>query len=888
MPRRRLRLSTSSDDDVETEDHQPQQDQQAQLQPSIVGHPSVNLPPPNPNPTHSVPLEISDEDNFIDVSDNLSTPSPPPAAPNSIQHPLQVALQSSGGCPMSEFLQGLGLRVKREWLNACVHGLERSVADFAGLDVAVKAKHVFEQFLVSDMNYSGGGGLPENVDSLHLVDLPGPYVLQVDEIVNLSCPLKGRYQKAPTGIKRCAKMSMTDGIQRVFGMEYRPIKDLDVLAPAGLKVAICNVQVRRGLLMLVPESFEVLGGLVEESDAARQRLVEEVNKPARGKRTKTVVVPPLMTRATLAAWQSSDAHNNTNHNMFQETTLNQLHNQGATFAASRRDTGQGTLEDFLVPGNEDTAFPKPSRSCNILCAEEIHMDAVPWSRSNGMPNPSTEIALVGEETDMDAVPYSRPNPMSEPSLNNFANDETVEHPLLLSGDGELPFTYLASLSAKWASAMRECAHSVQGKVKCFLTGVKGFQYKRRTTYDLRVYVDDGSLISEILIDHKVVQKGIGYSPEEVTAALSSSDMSTVRDMKDVMKQFQIFLVNFEGIVLVEMNENSPVPVALEMNQGCSESDAWLLLRRLKAPTLVQTPRTMTIEKDGDQSTSILHAGLFLVMNHNQCHDAYLDSEDSSQIYEIKTRLWKMQQGDREVTYYYIEMKATWQELDLLTEETWACVGDIASPCLPHVKFFQKSDERKIDTRHVGYYIGSLRIGNPNRLEDFKLQVMVDIRHQSIILKHPMTLAQKMRLSAFNNAFNSDKLEQIYKNFSSLQSSDSTVSTSSLAHKGIVDGSLSSVVGKGNIQLSESIMLDSELSSGMTIGSARECDGLYYFEEPSMHKQGYKPSDIPIVAGSREEEIRGLIDKERYQWLIWKLIYISYTRPDITFIMNVVS
>jgi RecQ-mediated genome instability protein 1 len=29
---------------------------------------------------------------------------------------------------------------------------------------------------------------------------------------------------------------MTDGVQRIFGMEYRPIKDLAVLAPAGLKV----------------------------------------------------------------------------------------------------------------------------------------------------------------------------------------------------------------------------------------------------------------------------------------------------------------------------------------------------------------------------------------------------------------------------------------------------------------------------------------------------------------------------------------------------------------------------------------------------------------------------------------------------------------------------
>lgn len=60
---------------------------------------------------------------------------------------------------------------------------------------------------------------------------------QVDEIVNISCSLKGRYQIAPANIKRCLKLSMTDGVQRVFGMEYRPIKDLEVLAPAGFKVS---------------------------------------------------------------------------------------------------------------------------------------------------------------------------------------------------------------------------------------------------------------------------------------------------------------------------------------------------------------------------------------------------------------------------------------------------------------------------------------------------------------------------------------------------------------------------------------------------------------------------------------------------------------------------
>lgn len=39
--------------------------------------------------------------------------------------------------------------------------------------------------------------------------------------------------------------------------------------------------------------------------------------------------------------------------------------------------------------------------------------------------------------------------------------------------------------------------------QCILTGVKGFQFKQRSAFELHVYVDDGSLISEVLIDHNV-------------------------------------------------------------------------------------------------------------------------------------------------------------------------------------------------------------------------------------------------------------------------------------------------------------------------------------------------------------------------------------------------
>jgi hypothetical protein len=36
--------------------------------------------------------------------------------------------------------------------------------------------------------------------------------------------------------------------------------------------------------MLVPEAVEILGGVVDELEEARERLVSEVNKPPRGKR----------------------------------------------------------------------------------------------------------------------------------------------------------------------------------------------------------------------------------------------------------------------------------------------------------------------------------------------------------------------------------------------------------------------------------------------------------------------------------------------------------------------------------------------------------------------------------------------------------------------------
>ncbi|XP_073269558.1 recQ-mediated genome instability protein 1-like [Primulina huaijiensis] len=80
--------------------------------------------------------------------------------------------------PVNRVLERLELRLKRKWLDSCLILLQSSVPGFQGMDDSSKAKLCFGQFLCSDMNYSGAGGLPSNVHTLNLVDLKG-FVLQV-------------------------------------------------------------------------------------------------------------------------------------------------------------------------------------------------------------------------------------------------------------------------------------------------------------------------------------------------------------------------------------------------------------------------------------------------------------------------------------------------------------------------------------------------------------------------------------------------------------------------------------------------------------------------------------------------------------------------------------
>ncbi|KAI3872740.1 hypothetical protein MKX03_005527 [Papaver bracteatum] len=370
---------------------------------------------------------------------------------------LSSSTGSSPGTAVANFLwNSYGLKLRDEWLNLCV----------SEFNVATKKNLIYERFLFSDMNLSCGGDgvLPEKLPTMKGATLPGPFLLQVNETVNISGHPKDRFKE------RCLKLSMTDGVRSVYGVEHRPIENLRVSAPAGFKVIIRNVNVGNGFLLLVPEGLDVLGGMVEDLEAERKKLVDETNEPLWVKRMRAL--------STNGAQKTSDVGGSAN--------------------------GVG-LQDAM-----------PSGSC------------------------------------IQGTPYA-------PSHN------------------AVPYTYLKHLLSDWTEKKNHVP-SIQTRIKCVLTAITRFDYEKVTKYELFVSVDDGSTSSDVCIHHDAVFREVGYTPEQVSAALYSPGKDDV-DGKiwKAMMDFVQVLSDFRGTLLVEMNRKSAVPVALEMiNETATFDNSWVM------------------------------------------------------------------------------------------------------------------------------------------------------------------------------------------------------------------------------------------------------------------------------------------------------------------------
>ena len=81
---------------------------------------------------------------------------------------------------------------------------------------------------------------------------------------------------------------------------------------------------------------------------------------------------------------------------------------------------------------------------------------------------------------------------------------------------------------------------------------------------------------------------------------------------------------------------------------------------------------------------IAKPNMFLPTTQNvwdSVQETYSDLENSSHIFELKSKLWQSKQGDRKVTVYYNEMVTLWQKLDQCYDDVWENPND----CAQHMK-----------------------------------------------------------------------------------------------------------------------------------------------------------------------------------------------------------
>lgn len=182
------------------------------------------------------------------------------------------------------------------WLMSCIEWLKTENLG-ANYSLQELQTAVFEQWLFSDLRDIELASFPLGLANKRTYVLNGNYCAQIMQIIDISKPKFWQLQKirnsnaltrdnkedsevAGTG-KRMLQLTLSDGVQDVEAMEYRPIKCLNLNLSPGIKIRIIGpVTVRRGRIMLEEKNVKVLGGEIENllvKNAAENVLARALN-----------------------------------------------------------------------------------------------------------------------------------------------------------------------------------------------------------------------------------------------------------------------------------------------------------------------------------------------------------------------------------------------------------------------------------------------------------------------------------------------------------------------------------------------------------------------------------------------------------------------------------
>ncbi|XP_035291453.1 recQ-mediated genome instability protein 1 isoform X2 [Anguilla anguilla] len=176
------------------------------------------------------------------------------------------------------------VQVPSVWVEACVAWVLQG-AGGAPVSQAQVNRQALEQWLLTDLRDLAHPSLPP-LGRAPKAELSGSFCVQMDSALDVSRPAYSQLQQrrgadcanervsaatqatqrpweaTPT---RVLMLQLTDGVQDLEALEYRPVPALSADLPPGTKLLLQGaLECRLGVLLLTPANVRVLGGEVEE------------------------------------------------------------------------------------------------------------------------------------------------------------------------------------------------------------------------------------------------------------------------------------------------------------------------------------------------------------------------------------------------------------------------------------------------------------------------------------------------------------------------------------------------------------------------------------------------------------------------------------------------
>ncbi|KAH9635952.1 hypothetical protein HF086_015526 [Spodoptera exigua] len=370
-----------------------------------------------------------------------------------------------------------------------------------------------EQWLLNDLKEICPGSLPAELKGQMRTVLNGKFVLQINAVMDIGTPAYQQYLKlqkvnmenveATTNYEdkisshRMLKLYMTDGVQEITALEYKPMRNLSCDITPGCKVLIKGpVECRRGQLLLTESAIELLGGEVQEiviSNSLAGQLSAKLGLP---------ITPESNLKTTMNTARNTNIptpHTEMPAPYQQPPTFDQHPNMDEpNFADDEIDVDQlAALEEQLV----DIPAKRPLEPNTPIPGKKLKINQV----NQSFDYPDDNDLFMGEDEDylreLEAQIDASDNEVIQ-SQDKGGNSVSAE-----------PFVYIKQIKDMAESDRTGKVFRVKGQIMSLLSKLS----VGKDGWSLKCTIVDGTGTLDVEFTSDVLSKLVGYTPQEMSA-----------------------------------------------------------------------------------------------------------------------------------------------------------------------------------------------------------------------------------------------------------------------------------------------------------------------------------------------------------------------------------